>query len=237
MSALARSFQVRSARRGRCRRAFTLIETSLALVIIGVGVLALIEAQQSFIKSNGWSTHAATATYLANEVREMTRRLPKHDPVNGLYFASVSGGGQELRGWGPEAGEVGVDDYDDIDDFDGLTLAFNGTADRTDGDLPGPVDAFGTLIPEISPNGTIAQDANGQPMNLQGWSQSIVVRKVNPSNSSTVVDNDEVLPADGTGFRGLAVDKFPLRVTVTVRYQGPYDITAATVAEVSWIVP
>ena len=60
---------LRRRRRRADRRAFTLIETSLALVIIAVGVLALIEAQTAFIKTNDWSSHAATANYLANEVR------------------------------------------------------------------------------------------------------------------------------------------------------------------------
>jgi hypothetical protein len=168
----------------------------------------------------------------------MTRRLPKHDPVTGLYFAAAAqGGGQQLKGWGPDTGENSTEDYDDIDDFDGLTLAFNGTAGRTDGDLPGPIDAFGTLIPEISATGAVRQDASGQPMNLQGWSQHILVEKVSPTNFSTVYSQDAVLPADNTGFRGLAVDQFPLRVTVTVTYQGPYDAQASTVAQVSWIVP
>src|SRR5205085_2463013 len=71
-------------RRQAGARGFTLIETALATVIIGVGVLALLEAQQAFMKSNDWSTQAATATYLANEIREMTRKLPRHDPVTGL---------------------------------------------------------------------------------------------------------------------------------------------------------
>jgi prepilin-type N-terminal cleavage/methylation domain-containing protein len=236
---LARSPRARRVQHApRPRRAFTLIETSLALVIIGVGVLALVEAQQSFIKSNGWSTHAATATYLANEIRERTRRLPKHDPVTGLYFANNgSGGGAALNGWGPEQGEVGVDDYDDLDDFDGLTLAFNGTPGRDDGDLPGPIDAFGAVIPEINANGAAMQDQDGRPMNLQGWAQRIEVRKVDPTNFNTVYDNDEVLPADGSGFRGLAVDQFPLRVTVTVTYQGPFDTEPNIAAVVTWIVP
>jgi len=68
------------------RRGFTLLETSMALVIIGVGVLAFVEAQNAFIKNNTWSSQAATATLLAGEIRERTRRLPRHDPVTGLYI-------------------------------------------------------------------------------------------------------------------------------------------------------
>ena len=45
---------------GPAGRAFTLLETALAMVIIMVGVVAMIEAQRGFITSNGWSSHEAT---------------------------------------------------------------------------------------------------------------------------------------------------------------------------------
>jgi prepilin-type N-terminal cleavage/methylation domain-containing protein len=218
------------------RPGFTLIETALATVIIGVGVLALVESQQAFIKSNGWSTHAATANYLANEVRELTRRLPRHDPVNGLY-SQTSHGSTSLLGWGPEAGESAVTDFDDIDDFDGLRLSYNGTAGLTDHDLPGPIDAFGQIIPQINNDGTVALDRQGEPLPLQGWSQEVRVQKVNPANYGQVMANDAVIAADNTGFTGVAIDKFPLRVTVTVKFRGVYDTQDQIAAVVSWIVP
>ncbi len=89
------------------RGAFTLIETALAIVIVGVGVLAMVSAQQALHKQNSWSTHASIATSLGNEIREMTLNLPQHDPVTGLAF------------WGPEPTEPSLTDYDDLDDFDG----------------------------------------------------------------------------------------------------------------------
>jgi prepilin-type N-terminal cleavage/methylation domain-containing protein len=220
--------------RGRrtARRGFTLIETALTTVIIGVGVLALIEAQQAFMRSNSWSTHAATATYLANEIREMTRQLPRHDPVTGLYID----GNNVLRGWGPEPGETEVSDLDDIDDFDGLTFSPTGTPGLADDDLPGPIDAFGEVIPEITNNGSVRLDANDAPMPLQGWTQTIKVTKVDPTNPSTEYEPQDVL-APQTGFTGLRVNRFPLRVSVTVRYQGPYDEQPQDITTVTWIVP
>lgn len=220
----------------RLRRGFTLIETALATVIIGVGVMALVESQQAFIKSNSWSTHSATATYLANEIREMTRRMPRHDPVTGLYTQTTNGT-SALRGWGPDSGETTIADFDDIDDLDGLRIAYNGTAGLGDGDLPGPIDAFGQVIPQINNDGTAALDPDGVPLPLQGWTQDVRVEKVDPANYSRVMANDAVIPPDGTGFTGVAVDKFPLRVTVTVRYRGVYDTEDQTVAVVTWIVP
>jgi prepilin-type N-terminal cleavage/methylation domain-containing protein len=91
----------------RARRGFTLIETALATIIVGVGVLAMVAAQQAFHKQNHWSTHAAIAERLGNEIREMTFNLPRHDPVTGTAI------------WGAEPNELWVGDYDDLDDFDG----------------------------------------------------------------------------------------------------------------------
>ena len=67
---------------------FTLIETSMATVIIGVGVLAMVDAQSAFIVSNQWSSHAASATFLANEIRELTRNLPRTWNLRFLLYRS-----------------------------------------------------------------------------------------------------------------------------------------------------
>ena len=219
------------------RQGFTLIETALATVIIGVGVLALVEAQTSFMRSNAWSTQAATATYLANEIRELTRNLPKTDPVNGLYL-DTSGGGNVLRGWGPRNGDVDARDFAYLTAFDGITFRSNGTAGFDDGDLPGPIDGFGNTIPDVDNNGAVRLGANGQPMNLQGWSQEVVVQKVDPFDHATVyADDAELAPNASTGFKGLGVDQLPMRVTVIVRFQGPYDSEAMEMGRVSWIAP
>lgn len=223
-------------RRRPVRRGFTLMETALATVIIGVGVLALIEAQQAFMRANEWSTQAATATYLANEIREMTRRLPRHDPVTGLSLIDGPGG-SVLHGWGPEPGEVTVQDFDDIDDFDGIVFSWDGTMDIADGDLPGPIDAFGNVIPEILADGTVMLDAGGDPVPLRGWSQEVTVEKLNPFDTSETVAPEYEMPPSPPYFDGLRVDQFPLRVTVTVRYQGPFDTSAREMVRVTWIVP
>lgn len=94
-------------RHGRDTRGFTLIEAALATVIVGVGVLAIVEAQQSFHRKNLWAVQSGVATRLGNEIREMTLNLPRHDPVTGTAR------------WGPETGEETLGDFDDLDDFDG----------------------------------------------------------------------------------------------------------------------
>jgi prepilin-type N-terminal cleavage/methylation domain-containing protein len=210
-------------------RGFTLIETAMATVIIGVGVVALVEAQQAFMHSNGWSSQAATATFLANEIREMTRRLPRHDPVTGLFSAGGNGQPVTVVGWGRESNDVTVQDFDDVDDFDGLTFGSGGT-------MPGPINAFGEVIPETLADGTVVTDGYGNPVPLRGWSQTVTVQKVDPFNFGLVRDHTYTQPASGP-FPGRGVGDFPLRVTVVVSFQGLYDTGPSEETRVSWIVP
>lgn len=196
----------------------------MALVILGVGVMAFVEAQQAFADSNSWSTQAATATFLANEVREMTRRLPRHDPVTGLFITNG-----QLVGWGLESGEVTAQDLDDLDDLDDLRFGL-------DGDLAGPIDAFGDPIPAVDENGEALRDDEGNLVPMRGWSQTVHVEKLNPDNNAEVVDNEATV-APQNGAPGRTVDKFPLRVTVVVEYQGPYDARPREMTRVMWIVP
>ena len=133
-------------------RGFTLIETAMATVIIGTGVLAIVFAQQTFHAQNDWAQRAATGMRLAGEIREMTFNLPRHDPVTGTDT------------WGPEDNEATVEDYDDLDDFDGAIFSF---------DLDnGPLSARRAAIE-----------------NLPGWSQYIEVRNVDPFDIHDVQEN------------------------------------------------
>lgn len=215
---------------------FTLIEAALATVIIGVGILAMVDAQQSFIRTNNWSSHAASGTYLANELREIIRPLPRHDPTVGLSLEDdAGGGGAVLEGWGPNAGEQVLADFDDADDFDGLTFGFDGSADAGDGDLPGPVNAFREVIPELTVDGVEVTDA-GAPVPMTGWRQTVIVEKVDPFDTSITLD-DAYEEAAGGASPGRAVDEFPLRVTVVVTYQASGALEPDEVARVIWIMP
>lgn len=112
------------------RNGFTLIETALAIVIVGVGVLAMMAGQQAWHYQNDWAQQVGLAARLGNEIREMTLTLPRHDPVAG----SVT--------WGAELNETELADFDDLDDFDGDGggLIFSG-ADGT-----GPVNSLRETI-------------------------------------------------------------------------------------------
>ena len=145
--------------RPRYRRGFTLIETALATVIVGTGVLAIVSAQQAFHIKNNWSTHASTATLLGNEIREMTLNLPRHDPVTGIIYDPDTG--DMMGGWGPEDNEGWFGDYDDIDDFDGDG---GGLIFSADFDPPnGPINAQREVI-----------------ANMPGWTQIVEVYNVDP---------------------------------------------------------
>lgn len=208
----------------RRARGFTLLETALAMVIVTTGVLAIMEAQGAFIRSNRWSSHEATATYLANEIRERLRTLPRHDPVTGLSL----GGGGVVVGLGPEAGEVTPDDFDDVDDYNTVLFGVGGT-------FNGPIDAFGEVIPEVDASGAVVM-SGGSPVSLIGWSQYVLVEKVSPTDFSNVRPWNETQNPSGS-FPGRTVDQYPLRVTVTVFYQGPYDPAPQPVTSMSWVVP
>jgi hypothetical protein len=142
--------------RNRSRRGFTLVETALATVIIGTGVLAMISAQQVLLEKNNWSTMANTATLLGNEIREMTLNLPRHDPVTGESF------------WGPEEDEYSIDDYDDIDDFDGPGGGLVFSAELGNG----PVNASRSVISDMS-----------------GWEQIVTVSNVDSFDILTPLED------------------------------------------------
>jgi Prokaryotic N-terminal methylation motif len=229
----------------RTKAGFTLIETALATVIIGVGVLALIETNQSLLSANSWSTHTSTGTLLSNEIREITRNYPRHDSfAGGIYFQDPqthSG----FTGWGPESDETDPSLFDDVDDFDGVVFG-----DAADADLPGPVATFNgqplrfpgpinamtRVIPQTLWSGQSQVDETGGVVALAGWSQYVQVEKVDPLDFNVVLDDDYYEPAT-ISVPERRVERFPLRVTVTTLYQGPYETSARVIAQHTWIVP
>src|SRR5262245_7713344 len=208
------------------RRAFTLLESMMALVIIGVGILAFVDAQSAFTQSNNWSSQAATGMLLANEIREMTRVMPRHDAVTGLTLTG-SGAGAQLTGWGREAGEVVVRDLDDLDDFDGVSFGSGGT-------FPGPVDGYGGLIPDVDLSGNTRM-LSGQPVPMPGWKQRVGVEKVDPYNFSLVRDRAYEQVATSQ-LPHIPVDRFPIRMTVIVEYTPGGSTQPLEITRLTWVV-
>lgn len=153
----------RFARRGM-RRGFTLIEASLTTVIIGVGVLAILAAQQSYHQQNHWAQRTGTAMLLANEIREMTMHLPHHDPAVGA------------ENLGPEVGEDSLVDYNDLDDFiGGLDPTTQRALPRSFTPPNGPINAVRQVIPD-----------------MERWEQVLLIEKVDPNALNA--PSDQTLP-------------------------------------------
>lgn len=108
---------------------FTLIETGLVTIIVGIGGLAITSAQSAWHQQNRFALNMGTALFLANEAREMTLGLPRLDPTSGDYI------------WGPETNESDEQGYDDLDDFDG--------ADGTGAVFSPPLNAMRQTIPDM----------------------------------------------------------------------------------------
>lgn len=102
---------LRRSRRRDCaaRRGFTLIEAALAMVIIGIGVVALLELMAAGTMSNSVGTELTTAASLANNIHEISMVLPFNDPANGASTSTKEAGG-------PTA-------YNDIWDMNGDTYS------------------------------------------------------------------------------------------------------------------
>jgi|SRR5436309_5821649 len=88
----------------RARKGFTLIEAAMVTVIIGIGVVGMLELLAAGTLSNSKGTELTTAINLANNVREISLGLAFADP-------------QLPTVWNTK--EASVDLYDDIKDLDG----------------------------------------------------------------------------------------------------------------------
>ena len=107
-------------------RGFTLIEASLAIVIVGTGCVAAMMLFEAVSKQNRLAQRLTTAAQLARHVEEATTHLPYDDPIT------------RDATFGPEAGET-LATFNDLDDFSAFDT------------LGGPpVDALRTPIPELA---------------------------------------------------------------------------------------
>jgi prepilin-type N-terminal cleavage/methylation domain-containing protein len=131
----------------KIRSGFTLIEALVATVLIGVSIAALIASNVSHTQANAHGMYTSTAEFLIEEIRAMTMPLDFVEP-------------DEIPDtFGPDNGEVDVGDYDDLDDFDGVTFS-------------PPVDVSGNALNDFSE-----------------YSQVVTVKSVNPADFTSAVDD------------------------------------------------
>jgi Tfp pilus assembly protein PilV len=91
------------------RRGFSLLETGLATIVIGVGVTAIVQLLAKGTISNLNGADLTTAVNLANNIHELTYGLTLVDPNN-------------PNNWGPETGET-LATYSHLDCFNGQTFS------------------------------------------------------------------------------------------------------------------
>jgi prepilin-type N-terminal cleavage/methylation domain-containing protein len=157
-------------RRPRGRRGFTLIEAAMVTVIIGVGVVAMLQLLAAGTVSNSEGTELTTAINLANNIREMSIGLAYYDPTD---MAKVP----PVYDWNTK--EATVKDYDNIMDLDGQTDTWNLASD--------PQTGYQVFSPPI--------DVRRDPIsNYSGWAQWVKVETVSANSVSTVLPHDATSP-------------------------------------------
>lgn len=92
------------------RGGFSLVEVAVATAIIGIGVVALMTAIGSGTRTNEAGRQITQAVFLAQEIREWTRRLPFKDPET------------PKNPPGPDESDPQVF-VDDLDDLMGITYS------------------------------------------------------------------------------------------------------------------
>ena len=105
---------------GRRRRGFTIMETALTTVIIGVGVVALLQLLATGTNVNNSAAEMTTAVNLANNVHEIMAGLPLYDPNYPGTF---------------NPGLANVANFAGVTEFDGST--FKPPLDNTRGQMTG----------------------------------------------------------------------------------------------------
>jgi hypothetical protein len=105
------------------RKGFWIMESAIAVAVVGIGVVAVVGSQQTWHMQSLVSQRLTTGMRLAIEIRELSLLLPANDPVTGTTT------------WGSEAGEVLPVDLDDLDDLDGAT--FDGPIDASTKEIAG----------------------------------------------------------------------------------------------------
>lgn len=93
--------------RPKARRAFSILETALATIIVGLTVLAIVRLITAVTQQNFYAQKTVTAEMLANNIRELTAGMPFNDPASGTHL-------------GPDAGETTLAQYNDVEDFNGF---------------------------------------------------------------------------------------------------------------------
>jgi len=100
----------------RGRKAFSLLETALMMVICGLGVMALLELLAAGSMSNAAGAQATSGANLAGNIREISLGLAFRDPDEDPDW-------EDEASWKWNNKEAGVELYDDVKDLDGCKFS------------------------------------------------------------------------------------------------------------------
>jgi len=100
-------------RNGKYNSGFSLIESLIAILLVGFAMVSLLAANGTFTKANGAGTDLSTAEFLVEQIRELSALLPVVEPNTPESAVDV---------FGPEPGET-LATYDDLNDFDGTSFS------------------------------------------------------------------------------------------------------------------
>jgi prepilin-type N-terminal cleavage/methylation domain-containing protein len=148
----------------RSRRGFTLIEAAMVTVIIGVGVVSMLQLLAVGTVSNSEGTELTTAINLANNIREASLALAFSDP-------------DAPTTWNTK--EATVKEYDNIMDLDGPTDTWNQASD--------PESGYQKFKPPLD----VRRDKIDT---YKDWEQWVKVESVSKDYIATVVPHDPIQP-------------------------------------------
>lgn len=149
------------------RPALTLIETCLAIVIIGVGITAAVNLLGTLTKQNVFAAKQTVAILLANNIQELLATIQYQDPrfigVSPPHWGPLASG----ETFGPGNPNLGLE-Y-----FDGAVWGLDATTPGT------AIDAGWNPIP--------ATAANGGLIPINRYSQKVTVTKVSKTDLQTAL--------------------------------------------------
>ena len=130
--------------KNRCS-GFTLLESLVATMLIAIAITAVLAASAAYSRANGVGVTLSTAEFLIEQIRAITDTLEAIDPES------------DTDTFGPEEGSLEL--YDDVDDFDGLSLS-------------PPVDLAGNELTDLA-----------------RFTQQVTVENILPTNLETVASD------------------------------------------------
>lgn len=150
------------------RRGFTLIEAAMVTVIIGVGVVSMLQLLAAGTQSNSEGTELTTSINLANNIREMSLGLAYYDPQANPANPFV---------WNTKEASVAL--YDNIMDLDGATDTWNEASD--------PASGYQQFSPPL--------DVRRNPIDTYAsWAQWVKVETVSPDSVYSLLPHDADAP-------------------------------------------